>query len=62
MSDSRRIADARKQERENATPEMRLMLAVEHSADALEGIRQDLTLLNVEIGRLIQAIGNRPKT
>ena len=64
MSDVGRIAQSRGPERINpADFEARSMKAAEHSADALEGIRQDLTAMNlllVQIAQALNGIRQRP--
>jgi len=55
MSDIRKIAESRKVEREATQgPEWRQVGAQEASADALEGIRQDLTMLTQAMTELAQ--------
>ena len=58
MSDLRKIIESRKAQREAApSPERRQILAIEDCADALEGIRIDLTLLSGQLTHLVNAVG-----
>lgn len=60
MSDFRKIMEFRNPYREAATgPEARKIRALEDSADALEGIRQDLAAISSQMGQLIQAMGQK---
>ena len=53
MSDVRRIEADRKAQRDATTdPAMRQAAAAEQSADALEGIRQDMTALLLTFGQI----------
>jgi uncharacterized protein involved in exopolysaccharide biosynthesis len=53
MSDVRRIEADRKAQRDaTMDPAMRRAAAAEQSADALEGIRQDMTALLLAFGQL----------
>jgi hypothetical protein len=56
MSDIHRINEARRERRENALSEPRHLQALEDAADALEGIRQDLTELLTYAKDLIQIL------
>jgi len=60
MSDMKRIIDARKAERDaTVQAEWRKVAAAEQTADALEGIRQDLTALVAMLPALLQALQPR---
>jgi hypothetical protein len=50
MSDLRRIIADKQVTRGQATPEQRQLNALEEISDSLEGIRQDLTALNLLVG------------
>ena len=57
MSDMTKIEASRAHERNNAGgPDMRAVLAAEHTADALEGIRQDLTLIAGQLVHVVQQL------
>jgi hypothetical protein len=58
MSDMKKIGESRAQRRANSDRDARAMAAAEDAADALEGIRQDLTLLNDQMGRLIRIVSD----
>jgi hypothetical protein len=50
MSDLRRIIADKQVTRGQATPEQRQLNALEEISDSLEGIRQDVTALNLLVG------------
>jgi len=56
MSDIHRITEGRRERRENALSEIRHLQALEDAADALEGIRQDLTELLAYAKEAIQIL------
>jgi hypothetical protein len=56
MSDIGKITASRHAERETMGYDKRPARAAEQTADALEGIRQDITLLNEQLGRLIRVM------
>jgi len=56
MSDLGRIVEGRTWERNNTTEAARMMMSAEHSADSLEGIRQDLTLISGQLTHIVQAL------
>jgi hypothetical protein len=63
MSDLRRIIADKQVTRGQATPEQRQLNALEEISDSLEGIRQDLTALNLlvgDIGKKDSAESKRP--
>lgn len=60
MSDLRQIIEQRKAVREAAgSPEWRTINATEQIADSLEGVRQDLTAMQLLLGKILEAL-NRP--
>jgi hypothetical protein len=56
MSDLRQTVEERKAARTNSDREMRMVIAAEHAADSLEGIRIDLTMISNQLGLLIQSV------
>jgi hypothetical protein len=56
MSDVGKIIANRKAARDAAPFEMRQVMAAEATADALEGIRQDLTLISGQLTHVVQQL------
>jgi hypothetical protein len=56
VSDLAKIADPKKGERAHGALDHRQTKALEDAADALEGIRQDLTTISGQLTKLVQAV------
>ena len=56
MSNLTQITESRSLQRTVDEPEIRAVRAAEDSADALEGIRQDLTMISGQLTHVVQAL------